>query len=89
MSAAATMTSPEALHRPARWRSIGVDGLDLVGHIALAAVVVFAAHAVVGPLIAPDAPNQVDLARAYNLTLAGFLKPGSFNVYAGRERIHD
>ncbi len=44
------------------------------------------------PIVAAvGAPSSlaVDMAKTYNLTLAGFVKPGSFNIYATRERIHD
>ena len=44
------------------------------------------------PIVAAvGAPSSlaVDMATTYNLTLAGFVKPGSFNIYAARERIHD
>ena len=42
-----------------------VAGLDLIGHLALAFVVLFALLAVFGPLIAPHDPNAVDLSRAH------------------------
>jgi len=44
------------------------------------------------PIVAAvGAPSSlaVDMAKTYNVTLAGFVKPGSFNIYATRERIHD
>jgi peptide/nickel transport system permease protein len=42
-----------------------VAGLDWIGHVALALVVLFALLAVFGPLLAPHDPNAVDLSRAY------------------------
>jgi len=42
-----------------------IAGLDLIGHLALAFVVLFALLAVFGPLLAPHDPNAVDLQRAY------------------------
>lgn len=42
-----------------------VPGLDLVGHISLAIVIVFALLAAFGPLLAPHDPNSVDLARSF------------------------
>jgi peptide/nickel transport system permease protein len=44
------------------WR---IAGLDLVGHIALVIVVLFALLAVIGPYLAPHDPNAVNLSRAY------------------------
>lgn len=42
-----------------------VAGLDAVGHVALAFVVLFAFLAVFGPWLAPHDPNLVDLQKAY------------------------
>ena len=42
-----------------------IAGLDLIGHIALGFVVIFAFLAVFGPYLAPHDPNLVDLERAY------------------------
>jgi peptide/nickel transport system permease protein len=42
-----------------------IAGLDVVGHIALLFVVLFALLALFGPSLAPHDPNAVDLSRAY------------------------
>jgi peptide/nickel transport system permease protein len=42
-----------------------IAGLDLVGHVALLFVVLFALLALFGPLLAPHDPNAVDLSHAY------------------------
>jgi peptide/nickel transport system permease protein len=61
------VTSPATalVEEEPRRRSMRVAGLDVVGHVALAVVIVFAFLAVFGPLLAPHDPNEVDLARAY------------------------
>ncbi len=42
-----------------------VSGLDVMGHIALALVVVFALLAAFGPVLAPFSPNTVQLSQSY------------------------
>lgn len=48
-----------------RWSLPRIPGLDLVGHIALAIVVLFALLAAFGPLLAPHSPDVVDLSKSY------------------------
>lgn len=48
-----------------RRRTHRIDGLDLVGHVALACVVGFALLAVLGPLIAPHDPDLVSLSHSF------------------------
>ncbi|AXJ09893.1 ABC transporter permease [Arthrobacter sp. PM3] len=42
-----------------------VPGLDIIAHIALLLVIIFAFLAAFGPLLAPHDPNLVDLSRSY------------------------
>ena len=52
--------------RPPTTRTIRlVPGLDVIGHVALVLVLVFALLAAFGPLIAPYDPNAVDLSRSF------------------------
>lgn len=64
MSALASAPAAAAVAMPKR-RRLPIEGLDVVGHIALVAVIFFALLALFGPLLAPHDPNQVDLSRAY------------------------
>lgn len=49
---------------PAR-RLPRIEGLDLIGHIALGFVLLFAFLALFGPYLAPHDPNLIDLQKAY------------------------
>lgn len=42
-----------------------IAGLDVIGHVALVLVAVFALLAAFGPILAPHDPNAVDLSRSY------------------------
>jgi peptide/nickel transport system permease protein len=51
--------------RRAQRRRLRVPGLDFIGHLSLGLVLLFAVLAVIGPILAPHAPNLVDLSRSY------------------------
>jgi peptide/nickel transport system permease protein len=61
----AAVEAPAEAPDDVRRRRRGIAGLDLVGHVALALVLVFALLAAFGPYLAPHDPDLVDLQRAY------------------------
>lgn len=63
MTAASDVVPLAAEGKPRR--TLPIAGLDLVGHVALVLVVVFALLAVFGPWLAPHDPDAVSLARSY------------------------
>ncbi|CAM3221574.1 Sulfur carrier protein FdhD [Stackebrandtia soli] len=76
------------------WRS---GGLPLTGRVLAvsgrigAEIVHKAAAGGVAAIVAVSAPTTlaVDLAKSWNMTLIGFTRTASFNVYSGAERVRD
>lgn len=65
MSTVTTRVAAGASDALRKRRSLRIDGLDLVGHLALVAVILFAMLAIFGPTLAPHDPNQINLSRSY------------------------
>ena len=60
------MSTLDIVTRPRSARGLRpIAGLDVIGHVALLFVVIFAFLAAFGPILAPHDPNAVDLARSY------------------------